>query len=156
MRIDFFTIPVHGGETAVEEMNGLLSSARILTVERQFVADGDASFWSVCVLSQSSGSPSAQQRRGKKPTIDYRDVLGAEDFTLYARLRDLRKVLAEREGVPVYAVLTNEQMADIARHRLLYSVSLKTPQICFAGSGLRPNPQRVTDPLIPYVLRTGG
>jgi superfamily II DNA helicase RecQ len=116
MRIDFFTIPVYGGEDATEEVNGLLSSGRILSVERQFVSHGEANFWSICVLSQP-GASSSSSKRGKKSGVDYREVLGPEDFAVYARLRDLRKDLAGREGVPVYAVLTNEQMAEIARHR---------------------------------------
>jgi len=32
-------------------------------------------------------------------------------------LRDWRKAAAERDGVPVYAVLTNEQLAGIAAKR---------------------------------------
>ena len=38
-------------------------------------------------------------------------------FTVFARLRELRKDLANKEGVPVYAVFTNEQLAEIARRR---------------------------------------
>jgi superfamily II DNA helicase RecQ len=44
-------------------------------------------------------------------------VLSAEDFALFATLREQRKVLAEKEGVPVYAVFTNEQLAEIAKAR---------------------------------------
>ncbi|WP_413207864.1 HRDC domain-containing protein [Rhodospirillum sp. A1_3_36] len=116
MRIDLFTIPAHGGEDGLDDLNALLSSARIVTVDRHFVSDGAASFWAVCVVSQPGGKHRPFAKPGKKPSIDYREVLDAEDFALYARLRDLRKTLAEREGVPVYAVMTNEQMAEMARH----------------------------------------
>ena len=116
MRIDFFTVPVQSGESATEELNRMLSSTRILSVERQFVADGASSFWSLCIISQTGASQG--KRGGKKGNIDYREVLSAEDFSVYARLRELRKELAEREGVPVYAVFTNEQLAEFARLRV--------------------------------------
>ena len=34
-----------------------------------------------------------------------------EDFSVYAKLRDLRKQIAQAEAVPVYTVFTNEQLA---------------------------------------------
>jgi hypothetical protein len=46
--------------------------------------------------------------RGGKPRVDYKEVLSPADFALFAKLRDWRKTTAEKEGIPVYAVLTNE------------------------------------------------
>ncbi len=122
MRIDFFIIPVQAGEAAAEELNRLLSSARILTMDRQFVPDGASSFWSICVVSQTGSR--RKQAGGKRSSIDYREVLSAEDFAIYARLRELRKELANREGAPVYAVFTNEQLAEIARRRVSSAAAL--------------------------------
>ena len=44
--------------------------------------------------------------------IDYKEVLSAPEFERFARLRLLRKELAEKEGVPAYAIFTNEQLAQ--------------------------------------------
>jgi ribonuclease D len=44
-------------------------------------------------------------------------VLSPPDFALFAKLRNWRKATAEQEGIPVYAVLTNEQLAVIATKR---------------------------------------
>ena len=52
--------------------------------------------------------------RGGKQRVDYKEVLSPADFALFAKLRDWRKATAEQEGIPVYAVLTNEQLAAIA------------------------------------------
>lgn len=125
MRVDFFTIPVQAGAETTEELNRLLSSARILTVDRQFVADGASSFWSVCVVSQTGPLRGGKAQTGKKGTIDYHDVLSPEDFAVYARLRDLRKQLAEREAVPPYAVFTNEHLAAIVQGRVDSLTALK-------------------------------
>lgn len=59
---------------------------------------------------------SPRARTGQKPRrTDYREILSPSEFALFAKLRELRKWLAAQEGVPVYAVLTNEQMAALGR-----------------------------------------
>lgn len=125
MQVDFFTIPVQAGTEAAEELNRLLSSSRILTVDRQFVADGASSFWSICVVSQTGPLRTGKGAPGKKGAVDYREVLSAEDFAVYARLRELRKELAQREAVPPYAVFTNEQLAAIVQGRVTSVTALK-------------------------------
>jgi superfamily II DNA helicase RecQ len=126
MRVDFFTIPVQSGAEATGELNSLLSSTRVLTVDRQFVADGASSFWSVCVVSQTGPVGGRKGASAKKGGVDYREVLNAEDFAVYAKLRDLRKQLAERDGVPPYAVFTNDQLAAIVQGRLDSLTALRT------------------------------
>jgi hypothetical protein len=49
---------------------------------------------------------------GGRPKIDYKDVLKPEEFEVFSRLRDWRKSVAEKEAVPGYTVLTNEQLAQ--------------------------------------------
>ncbi len=124
MRYRFFTIPIHGGEGAEAELNRCLAETRVLTVDRQFVADGANSAWAVCLAVHDGDgrSPPATRRAGK---IDYKEVLSADDFAVFARLRDLRKQLAERDGVPPYAVFTNEQLAAIVQGRVTSPTALK-------------------------------
>ena len=54
---------------------------------------------------------------GRGPKVDYREVLNADDFATFAKLREVRKPLAEAEGVAVFAVATNEQLAQFAREK---------------------------------------
>jgi superfamily II DNA helicase RecQ len=49
--------------------------------------------------------------------VDYKAVLSEGDFAVFSLLRDLRKTLAEAEGVPAYAIFTNEQLAKFAQSR---------------------------------------
>ena len=114
MRVDVFTIPVLSQAQATEDVNRHLASMRVISVDRQFVADGANSFWTLCVIADAGKVPSPKSL-SRKPSVDYRDILSAEEFALYARLRDLRKQLAERDGVPTYAVFTNEQLAAIVQ-----------------------------------------
>ena len=53
-----------------------------------------------------------------RPRVDYKQVLSEADFALFAELRSWRKGPRRAEGVPVYAVFTNEQLAEIVRRRV--------------------------------------
>ena len=116
MRIEFFCIPVYHGNGEVEQLNQLLSSARILTVGREFVADGENSFWSICVQLQTANQRSAGV--GRKPSVDYREILSTDDFSVFAKLRELRKSIAVAEAIPPYSVFTNEQLAQMTQRRV--------------------------------------
>jgi len=112
MQCRFFTVPVVGGDEAAAELNRFLASHRIFAVDRHLARDGSTSLWAVCVsFEPASGSDGATTaKRGK---VDYKEVLSEADFAVFAALRTLRKELAEREGVPPYALFTNEQLAEI-------------------------------------------
>ncbi|WP_339137934.1 MAG: HRDC domain-containing protein [Candidatus Electrothrix sp. GW3-4] len=99
-------------------MNLFLRSHKVLTVHQEFVADGINSAWHFAVeflvgqANEKSGSGDGRKR------IDYRESLDPESFSLYARLRDWRKQVAEQEAVPLYTIFTNKQLACIAEERI--------------------------------------
>ena len=76
-----------------------------------FAADGENSFWTFCVEYLDGAAAVSGGRR--PPKVHYKEVLTPEEFEFFSRLRDWRKAAAEKEGVPVYAVLTNEQLAQV-------------------------------------------
>lgn len=119
MQLRFFSISARDPAAAEAELNALLAAGRVAGLERQFVAAGAESFWAVVVtLADGPGPlPSALKAGGaRKP--DYRELLSEADFAVFARLRALRKSVAESEGVPPYAVFTNEQLAGLVRERV--------------------------------------
>jgi len=117
MQLKFFEIPARADVVLEEDLNRFLRSHRVLKVHREFVADGDNSFWALAVEylegSVPSGS-SAGTARGGKARVDYKDVLSQADFAVFAKLRDWRKERAASESVPVYTLFTNEQLSKIA------------------------------------------
>lgn len=115
----FFSIPARGDAALQEDLNIFLRSHRVLTVHREFVLHGENSFWALAVEYMQGAAPSSSGgvSRGGRNRVDYKEVLSPEDFALFAKLRDWRKAVAEQEGIPVYAVLTNEQLAAIAKDR---------------------------------------
>jgi superfamily II DNA helicase RecQ len=113
MRYAFFSIPALSSADAVAELNALLASRRIAAVEKHFVADGQNSFWAISVSFLESGEQVSQG--SGKSKVDYKEVLSEKDFSLFVKLRDLRKKLADQEAVPAYAIFTNEQMAEMVK-----------------------------------------
>jgi superfamily II DNA helicase RecQ len=114
----FFYIPARDPERAADELNECLARERVVAVHREFVASGGDSFWAVAVEildGQAAPRPSPAATKGKR--IDYRDVLSEADFAVFKRLREWRKQVAAAEGVPVYTVFTNEQLAAIVTTR---------------------------------------
>ena len=116
MQWSFYRIPVTGG-AASEELNRFLRSVRVLTVHREFVGQGDASFWALAVEYLPATDSAHPVIRGVSNKIDFKALLPPEDFALFARLREWRKQTANTEAVPVYTIFTNEQLAEMARRR---------------------------------------
>lgn len=114
MQLQFFQMPVHAPQ--VDELNRFLATHRVTSIERQFVSDGANSFWSICVTYERGDPP--QNPIQQKERIDYRDTLTEEQFRIYAKLRVLRKDLAERDKVPAYTVFNNEHLAEVVRRHV--------------------------------------
>lgn len=116
MQFRVFSVAATGDLAAEEELNCFLRSHRVASVQKQLVVEAGTAYWCFCVeflLGQSSagGGPKSRSR------VDYKEVLSEADFAVFARLRDARKQLATEEAIPVYAVCTNEQLAEMARTR---------------------------------------
>ncbi len=57
------------------------------------------------------------QRRGKRREEDPRKDLAPADRPLFEQLREWRALRASRDGVPLYVILNNSQLAEIARRK---------------------------------------
>lgn len=116
MRFEFFAIPALHPQEATAELNQFLASHRVCSVTRELIADGAGSFWTVCVeWTPGRGRSSAASGTDRKSRIDYREVLPPDQFAVFSKLRALRKELAERDGVPPYALFRNEHLAEMVR-----------------------------------------
>ena len=114
MQFRFFAIPVFNGSAATEDLNRFLAGHSIWSVERQLVNENGAAFWAICVaFHEAVRTPPSSRNSGRTPTIDYREVLPPDDFRVFSRLRELRKRLATQDGVPAYALFTNQQLATM-------------------------------------------
>lgn len=118
MKWMFFCIPARQPGQAGEEMNRFCASRQVVSVDKEFVPDGANSFWSVCVGYRRSGAVATPGKTGIKNKVDYKEVLNEADFAVYASLRELRKQIAAKEGVPAYALFTNEQLSQMVVNRV--------------------------------------
>jgi len=125
MQLKLFVMPIKNLGAAEAEMNAFLRGHRVLAVKKEFVPDGENSFWSFCVEYLDGGGGSGLLPGGKLPKVDYKEVLNPEEFEVFSRLRDWRKAVAEKEGVPVYVVLTNEQLAQMVQKKVNSKTGLK-------------------------------
>ena len=97
------------------DKNAFLRGHKIIAVTKEFVATGENSFYSIIAeYIDTSFAPAADKG---KASVDYKEVLKPEVFELFSYLRDERKKLAEQAGIPVYAVVTNAQLAQIAEKK---------------------------------------
>ncbi len=113
----FIVIPIKSSEEAETEFNLFLRSHRVLTVHREFVQNCENSFWCMGIEYLTGEVHSAGEDTRNKKRIDYKESLSPDDFSLFVKLREWRKETAEREGVPVFTIFTNEQLAEIVRNK---------------------------------------
>jgi len=108
----FFVSPF-GEKSVTDELNAFLRSHRIVNVEKRLI-DGDrGTGWVFLVEYGSDGNKNTGNAPAQR--VDYREVLNPVEYALYDKLRNLRKEIAEKAGIPVYAVFTNDQLAGMVR-----------------------------------------
>jgi superfamily II DNA helicase RecQ len=130
MAFIFFIVPIQDSGRAQEELNAFLRSHKILSVDRRWVEQGASSFWSFCIdylegAPAEAGGYRGGRGPGGKSKIDYRETLSPADFAVFARLRDVRKEIGQAEGVPVYTIFTNEQLAQMVQSRTTTKAALE-------------------------------
>ena len=113
-------IPARGCEQSESELNNFLRGHRVLHVDRRWVEVGENSYWALCIdyLDGLNSSSSTWPSNRRANQVDYKEVLSPEEFTQFSGLRTLRKELAAENAVPVYSVMTNEQLARIVQEEI--------------------------------------
>ena len=107
-----FFISPFGESSVTAELNQFLKSHRIINVEKKLTDGERGTGWLFLV---EYGSDEKNSTSAPSPRVDYREVLSETEFALFDKLRNLRKEIAENQGIPVYAVFTNEQLAGMVK-----------------------------------------
>jgi superfamily II DNA helicase RecQ len=119
----FYIVPIKRNNGEDPELNSFLRSTKIIHIHREFINQGENSYWSFAVEYLHANK---QEERGSKSKVDYKEILSPEDFILYCKLRDWRKKASEEEAIPVYNIFTNEQLAKIAAKRVMSKSDLQS------------------------------
>jgi superfamily II DNA helicase RecQ len=116
MPYKFFIIPILHGEEAEREFNAFLAGHRNLQVDKDFVANGQQSFWAVSVAYASTSSTQTEGKSAAyEPKVKYEEEMSGEQFDLYTELRELRNEIAEANKVPAYKIFNDAELASMAR-----------------------------------------
>lgn len=107
-----FFISPFGEGTVCDELNRFLASHRIVNVEKRLIDGERGTGWLFLV---EYGAETKQQNQNT-PRIDYREVLNDQEYAAFEHLRQLRKTIAEQQGIPAYAVFTNEHLAGMVKN----------------------------------------
>lgn len=115
-----FYVPIADAGEIQSQLNAFLRSHRVLQVERHAFEGG----WGFCVewMDGASTGGSGNENWRKTPRIDYKEVLSSEEFERFSQLRERRKKISQEDGVPPYMVMTDAQLAEIAK--------MEKPDIC--------------------------
>ena len=105
-------------------LNSFLANHCVLSVTREFLNVGENSHWCFCV-DYLDAVASSKVKNSRRTAVDYTELLAPDEFALFAKLRDLRKELAQAEGVPVYTIFTNAQLAQIVQSRATSKAELQ-------------------------------
>ena len=118
MALRFFVIPARDSVNAEQDLNRFLAGHKVLSIDRQLIDQGMNSFWTICVdyLNSTTVENTAVANLSRS-RVDYKTILPPDEFDVFSRLRELRKELAQAEAVPVYALFTNEQLAQMVQRR---------------------------------------
>jgi len=108
----FFVSPF-GEKSVTDELNVFLRSHRIINIEKKLIDGERGTGWVFIVEYGSDGGNKNASNASQR--IDYREVLNADEYALFDKLRNLRKELADKSGIPVYAVFTNDQLASMVK-----------------------------------------
>jgi superfamily II DNA helicase RecQ len=109
----FFVSPF-GEDSVCDELNAFLKSHRIVNVEKRLIDGERGTGWLFLV---EYGGDNKNRPSASSPRVDYREILNDQEYALFDKLRQLRRELAEKQGIPVYAVFTNDHLAGMIKSK---------------------------------------
>ncbi len=120
-------------EPELADLNAFLASHRIATVHREVVATPSGPLLLFLVECVPGARQERDDRTSASARIDYRETLSEEQFAVFSSLREVRKRVAEADGVPVYAIFSNAQLAEMVQRKAV--VASEMSKIDGVGKG---------------------
>ena len=120
MQFKLFSVSVADHDQHIEELNKFLRTHKILEVENQLVHNEKGTYWCFCIKYIEGSIEMSTPRNLKYPEkTDYRTVLDEATFKKFSILREIRKKIAQEEGLPAFAIFTDEELSQIAKLEIL-------------------------------------
>jgi len=115
IQLKHFFLRAAGDSAGEDALNRFLRGHQVLDVRQEFVPDGINSAWCVAVRYARAGDATVRPADSRRSSVDYKDVLEPEAFARFVELRERRKMIAEAEGLPAFAVFTDKELAAVAK-----------------------------------------
>ena len=113
MQFKIFTIPLLSADSSTEDINSFLRVHKIIDVKKELIVQNGINYWSFLITYL--GNNIAFSDFEKKEKIDYKNVLEAEQFNRFAKMRTVRKQLSLQFAAPAYAIFTDAELAELAK-----------------------------------------
>lgn len=110
-------------DPAMTDLNTFLLAHRVATVQREIVTTPAGPLLLFVVEFIATAGTTGKAASSPAPSssstsrVDYRDVLSEADFAVFTTLREIRKQLADADGVPLYAIFSNAQLAAMIQEK---------------------------------------
>ena len=121
MQVRIFTISIFDTGAVQEEMNKFLRGHKVLDMKQELVTTNDGVYW--CYSIRYIFGASVFPQKGVKK--DYKEILTAEQFIVFSKLRECRKEISKEAAIPAYAVFTDAELSKIAELEILTAEKLK-------------------------------
>jgi superfamily II DNA helicase RecQ len=122
MQIKIISVPAIGGEAMNDELNAFLRSKKVIEVRQDLVTGtGGSAYWTFVIHYTEDYSPFPKA----KDKVDYKEVLSEVEFQRFSALRVIRKQVASEEGLPAFAVFTDEELAEMSKIEVLTAADMK-------------------------------
>jgi len=108
-----FFISPFSEKSVTDELNAFLRSHRIVNVEKKLIDGERGTGWAFLIEYGHTDSKNTNNNSSQR--IDYREVFNPVEYALFDKLRNLRKEIADKLSIPVYAVFTNDQLASMVK-----------------------------------------
>lgn len=108
------------------DFNQFVQQHRVVMVQREIVSTPAGPLLTLLVEYVSTAATA--RAGGAEPTVprvDYQQLLSAQEYAVFVRLRTWRKAIAEKDSVPLYAILTNAQLAEIVQKKCVSMADLQ-------------------------------
>lgn len=102
-----------GGIEQEEQLNLFLRSHKVADVRKELVQADGGCFWTFCITYIMGALPPTTGDRKEK--VDYKQVLDEPTFARFAKMREIRKLLATEDAVPAYSIFTDAELAEFAK-----------------------------------------
>lgn len=121
MQLKFFTFTILEASIIEEQINKFMRSVRVLEIKREVVIEGATAYWVICILYVSTNDPDPVV----KNKTDYKELLSEDEFKIFSRLRKVRKLIAEEDAVPAFAVFSDQELSEISKLSEITTSSIK-------------------------------